>query len=72
VRRTARLPEVDYLESGRRPSDRSKMPLRLLNKVEQCVAAPIGRGQGSREPPLERHNRGNQVAPMMDRAGRGA
>ena len=38
MHRTARLSEIDGLESRRRPSDGPKMPLGFLNEVEQRVA----------------------------------
>ena len=68
MHRAARLPKIDSRESGRRPSDRPKMPLGFLKKVEQCVSIVIGRGQGRGEPALERGKRGLQVIPMVDRA----
>ena len=72
MHRTARLPEIDRLESGRRPPDRPKMPFGFLNEVKQRVAVPIGRGQGRRERVLKRHERGCQVSPMVSRTGRRA
>jgi hypothetical protein len=66
VHRTARLLEIDGLESGRRPPNRPKMPLAFLNKVKQRISIRIARGQGRRERVLEWGERGDQVIPMVD------
>jgi hypothetical protein len=68
MHRTARLPEIDRLESGRRPSDCPKMPLGFLNEVEQRVSLLVGLGQGGSERALERDKRSDQVTPMVNRA----
>jgi hypothetical protein len=68
VHRTARLPEIDCLESGRRPPDRPKMPLGFLNDVKQRVSVWIGRGQRRRERALNRDKGGCQMTPMVGRA----
>ena len=70
MHRTARLFEIDGLESGRRPSDGPKMPLCFLNEVEQRVAFLIGLGQSRRERALERSKRSDQVTTMVNRARR--
>jgi hypothetical protein len=72
VYRTACLPEIDWLESRRRPSDCAQVQLGFLNKVEQRVAVPIGRGQGRSERAFERDKRGDQVTPMVGGACRRA
>jgi hypothetical protein len=69
---TARLSEIDGLESRRRAPDSPKMPLGFLNEVEQRVAFLIGPGQSRRERALERDKGGDQVTPMVDRACRRA
>ena len=68
MHRTARLSEIDGLESGRRPPDRPKMPLGFLNEVKQRVSVRIGRGQRRRERALKRDEGGDQMTPMVDRA----
>ncbi len=72
MHRTARLPEVDGLESGRRPPDRPKMPLGFLHEVKQRVPILIGLGQSRRERALERDEGGEQMTPMVDGACRRA
>ena len=57
MHRAACLPEIDCFESGRCPRHRPQMPLGFLNKVEERVSVPIGRGQGCGERALERGKR---------------
>jgi hypothetical protein len=64
---TARLSEIDGLESRRRVPDSPKMPLGLLNEVEQSVAILVGLGLSRRERGFQRDKRSDQVASMMDR-----
>jgi hypothetical protein len=68
MHRTACLSEIDLFESRRGLSHDPQVPLGFLNEVEERVAVPIGRGQGRCERALERDKRGDQVAPMVDRA----
>jgi hypothetical protein len=67
LHRTACLLEIDGLESGRRPSDRPKMPLGFLNEVKQRVSVRIGRGLRRRERALNRDKGGCQMTPMVGR-----
>jgi hypothetical protein len=72
VHRTACLPEIDCLESGRCPAHGPKAPLGFLNEVEQRVCVLISRGQRRGARAIERGKRGDQVTPMVARPGRRA
>jgi len=72
MHRTARLFEIDGLESRGRASDSPKMPLGFLNEVKQRVPILIGLGQSRCERALERDEGGAQMTPMVDGACRRA
>jgi hypothetical protein len=69
MHRTARLFKIDGLESRRRASDSSKMPLGFLNEVKQRVSILIGLGLSRCERALERDE---QMTPVVDGVCRGA
>jgi hypothetical protein len=67
MHRTARLPEINRLESRHSPSHDPQMSLGFLNEVEQRIAVPISCGQSRGERALERRKRGYQVTSMVGR-----
>jgi hypothetical protein len=72
VDRTARLIEIDGLESRRRASDSPKVALGFLNEVKQRVPILIRHGQSRGKRALKRDEGGDQVIPMVDGAARRA